>query len=50
MRIYHKNNTSFFLNDKDGHVDGLIMRYLKPKIGLGTILNDLPYHPLNMIL
>ena len=33
-----------FLEDKDGEVDGIEMRCLKPKVGLGTVMEDTPDH------
>ena len=33
-----------FLFDKDGNVDELEMKFLKPKVGLGNILEDTPSH------
>ena len=36
--------TRRFLEDKDGEVDGIEMRCLKPKVGLGTVMEDTPDH------
>ncbi len=33
-----------FLKDKDGPVDSILMKCLKPKIGSGNILEDTPKH------
>ena len=33
-----------FLVKKDGDVDALEMKFLKPKVGLGNVLEDTPLH------
>ena len=33
-----------FLVEKDGDVDALEMKFLKPKVGLGNLLEDTPLH------
>ena len=43
-RLYIAKVVSRFLVDENGPVESLIMRCLKPKVGSGTILEDIPPH------
>jgi len=42
--LYIAQATKRFLVDKDGDVDSILMRCLKPKIGSGTTLKGTPKH------